>query len=74
MGVAYGTEFLVMVLQLVSWLITLGALYRHRGGAEFPPARFERTTANLSTWIGTSTLVTVILKAWMWVVWWIRTN
>jgi hypothetical protein len=47
MGVTYGTELLVMVLQLVSWLITLGALYRHRGGTEFPPARFELTTANL---------------------------
>jgi hypothetical protein len=74
MGVTYGTELLVMVLQLVSWLVTLGAIYRHRGGTEFPPARFELTTANLWTWIGTSALVTVVFKAWMWVVWWIRTS
>jgi hypothetical protein len=73
MAVSYGTELLVMVLQLVSWLITLGALYRHRGGTEFPRhnSNGPPQPMDLDRHVGAGHRC---LQAWMWVVWWIRTS
>jgi|SRR5688572_17504856 len=59
------------VVRGVSWLVTLGTLYREKTRAEFPPSRPEATTRNLWTAFVLSLVVSGLIQGWIEVLGWL---